>query len=249
MLSFIVSFLKKHRDQESGQSSLTQAQERQKGASPSKRHRGNCIGPAYTSCLQPSPKQTAKHFSGMDVRVINQGLRQQSRTLNTEATWEGAAQRDVLCCRTGGSPVRHGSLSRGGGGGRGSVGDEPLLAGKCYLKVRVIHTSRLMVEVIFLYQLCRERASQRDLWCDWVEKMACTWWWNVWGAFSPSVDFITWKPIGRIYDLAWELIMATSNPRALPRNMTPCEGKDISLWLLLFRLDELKRLICQLVSN
>lgn len=157
MLSFIVSFLKKHRDQESGQSSLTQAQERQKGASPSKRHRGNCIGPAYTSCLQPPPKQTAKHFSGMDVRVINQGLRQQSRTLNTEATWEGAAQRDVLCCRTGGSPVRHGSLSRGGGGGRGSVGDEPLLAGKCYLKVSYTHQQVNGRSHIFVSALPRTR--------------------------------------------------------------------------------------------
>lgn len=112
---FLPEKRKKNQDQESGQSSLTRAQERPKGASPSRLHCGNCTGPAYTSCLQSPPKQTAKHFSGMDARVINQGLRHKSRTLNVESTWEGAAQRDVLCCRTGGSPVRHGSLWRGRG--------------------------------------------------------------------------------------------------------------------------------------
>lgn len=38
-------------------------------------------------------------------------------------------------------------------------------------------------------------------------------------------------------------------PCALPKNVTPCEGKDISFWLLFFSFDELKRLICQPVSH
>lgn len=68
---------KKTRDQESGQSSLTRAQERLiAGTAPVQ------LTPAVSSRLQNKQPQ---HFSGMDARVVHQGLRQTSRSLNTES--------------------------------------------------------------------------------------------------------------------------------------------------------------------
>lgn len=69
-----------------------------------------------------------------------------------------------MCCAA--ELVAHLSVmvaSRGGERGSGKVGDEPLLAGKCYLKVRVTHTSRLMAGVVFSHRLYCERAGRRDL--------------------------------------------------------------------------------------